>query len=178
MVPAVVFTEDAGGRFLALWCTEELDEGFALCHLLLCESERCACLGEAQGKAAAGALDHRAVPLVRVEPLAGGEDALAAQVVAEADALEGCVMCSLAIFRILQGRDEPVGQLLSLGEVHDLRGLVVSGVGHEEDFKLRAGGVFVEPCICDWLRAVGLDVYVQCLHLARWLIARGRSPGH
>ena len=159
-VVAGVFLSEQARLGIGLGYAEQLDEVLALGHLLLLEAKRSAGLGQAEREAAAGALDHRAVPLNGVEPLVLLEGSGASEVVGEADPLEGCVVCAFAVVGVAERLNEPPGQMLSLSHVHYLGGLVVYGVGHQEDPELRICCVFVQPGVYDGGGAVGLDVYV------------------
>ena len=154
---AVALVEDAVGLLLPRHA-EELDEVLALLHLLLLQAECRAGLLQAHGEPTAGGLDHRAVPGV-----GGEEDALLAclrlpEVDGQAHPLEGGVVGHLRHLLVEEGVDQPLRQALALGEVHDLHGLLVPRVGHQQDPEVRVHGVAVESGLCDRLRGEGFDV--------------------
>ena len=159
----VALVEDAV-CLLGFGGAEELDEGPALGHLLLLQTQGGAGLLQAHREPAAGGLDHRAVPVFRREENPQLEDSEPPHIYGQADPLEGGVVGHLGHGVVEQTVPNHLGDFLATGKVHDLNGVVVHGIGHQQDPEIRMEGVPVEAGLRNRLRGIRFNVYMQPFH--------------
>ena len=112
--------------------TEELDEVFALGHLLFVQTENCTNTGKGHGQTERCRPDHRAVPLCRVKICSLGKS----EMLGNTDALEHGIVGGLDDIRVSQCCYNIVGELFTVCKVNDLRRMSVHAVAEEQNLKI------------------------------------------
>ena len=139
---------------------EVFDEVFALCELLLFQTEDCTDTFQGKRQTHRGRPYHGAAPALRVEILTSR----IAEEARQADAFKGSVEGPFDNGLILQGCQHLFRNFLAAGKVNDFHRSVIDTVGKEQYFKIGRLAVTVDTGLLERNVTVGLDIDTECFH--------------